>query len=275
MKNCISIQARLFLQLFLILMYLVFVNSSMALITYDDGGIHEISTYISDTIAVYDGPTQPTTVNVIAGGELENVYIYENSILSMNNGACVELYGYDNAQIDLHDSTVNVGLNVYDNSTLFCAGTTISMGIGTYGFSMATFEDSEIFLSLYALENSSVHVNSLQVSFITIRNNASLELEDLTGLGGPYVTFDLEDFSQLIIWGTDFEINGNLISPGTYTGSSLNIFTTGNLEYTTPSGLENQFIFDTLSSDATIILIPEPASFLLFGLSTLILRKRN
>ncbi len=68
-----------------------------AIIIYDDGGQHEINTPISERVEIYDGPaSQPTTVELVAGGSVRDVDVYQNSIFLMTGGV-------SNGSLALHD----------------------------------------------------------------------------------------------------------------------------------------------------------------------------
>lgn len=61
-------------------------NPAQALVVYDDGLTHEISTGIADDVAIYDGPgSQPTIVKLL-DGVIGDVDVYQNSRFEMLGG---------------------------------------------------------------------------------------------------------------------------------------------------------------------------------------------
>ena len=65
----------------------VAVNPADAVLVYDDGLTHEISTSVYEDIQVYDGPAgQPTLVRLLAGADTSDVDVFENSRFEMTGG---------------------------------------------------------------------------------------------------------------------------------------------------------------------------------------------
>ena len=62
-------------------------NQAGAVIVYNDGLVHEISTTVYEDIGVYDGPSgEPTLVRLLAGAETQDVDVFQNRRFEMVAG---------------------------------------------------------------------------------------------------------------------------------------------------------------------------------------------
>jgi hypothetical protein len=78
-------------------------NSAAAVIVYDDGLTHEITTIVYDDIHVYDGPAGiPTLVRLLPGADTSDVEVFENSRFEMTGGAIGE------GELRLHDNSTGL-----------------------------------------------------------------------------------------------------------------------------------------------------------------------
>ena len=67
-----------------------------AVIVFDDGGTHEISTNLGQHIGIYNSPGgRPTLVRLLAGGAVRDVDVYQNSRFVMLGGKSDGLYLHD------------------------------------------------------------------------------------------------------------------------------------------------------------------------------------
>lgn len=113
-------------------------------IIYNDGGVYEINTPISDSVEIYDGPaSQPTTVELVAGGSVRDVDVFQNSNFLMSGGTSYgllllrdtsrgEISGgvvdedpfaiWDNSQLTITGSYFDEGLSVRNEGQVFIYG---------------------------------------------------------------------------------------------------------------------------------------------------------
>ena len=75
-----------------ILMLIVFLTAGVchAAIIYNDGGTHTIDSYINDSVEVWDGPSDITTLNIVDNAIIQqSVYSAENSVVTISGGEIV------------------------------------------------------------------------------------------------------------------------------------------------------------------------------------------
>jgi len=104
--------------------------------TYNDGGVHEINTPIAKSVQIYDGPAnQPTTVELVAGGSVQDVDVYQNSLFLMSDGT------FGDGRLALRDSSrgeISGGIvnddpfYIWNNSQLIITGSDFSEGLWVY-----------------------------------------------------------------------------------------------------------------------------------------------
>ena len=145
-------------------------------------------------------------------------------------------------------------LNVLDYSQINLSGGSIGYDLFAYDFTNTTISSGSIGYDLYAFDYSQV---------------------ELTG-GSIGEIISAREYSQVTIFGSDFAVDGIPIGYGPITEGTINELgmLTGTLTGTLVNGdfLNNDFDIDP---DASIYLIPEPASIMFLGLGALWLRRRN
>jgi len=114
-----------------------------AVIVFNDGGIHEISTRVYEDIRVYDGPSgEPTLVRLVAGAETDDVDVFRNSRFEMIAGEIEDgtLSLYDHSRGEISGGRVSDdAMRVSDFGWLIITGGDIGPGFSSYG-------NSEIFI---------------------------------------------------------------------------------------------------------------------------------
>ena len=218
-------------------------------IIYDDGGIHEINTFINGGVEVYDSSTgNPTTVKLLSEGLIQwGLLAYNNSQVTISGGSMgYGLGAYDNSQVTIFDGTIGEDLAAENNSQITIFGGSIGEYLLAHNESRITISGGSIGEYMAAFDNSQV-----------IMSGGSVVTELIVG-----------NNSQITIYGTDFNVNGEPVGYGPITAAS------GILTGTLDSGeaINNDFyIYD----DAGIALVPEPGTVLLLGLGGLFLLKKQ
>jgi hypothetical protein len=145
-------------------------------------------------------------------------------------------------------------VNVLDYSQVNMSGGSIGFVLFTWDNSRADLSGGSIAVDLYATDYGQVDISGGSIGEI----------------------ISAREYSQITIFGNDFEVDGNPIGYGPITEGTINELgmLTGTLTGTLVNGdfLNNAFDIDP---DATIILVPEPATLLLIGIGVLCLRRRN
>ncbi len=145
-------------------------------------------------------------------------------------------------------------INVLDYSLITLSGGSIGYDLFAYDFSHTTIYSGSIGYDLYAFDYSQVELTGGSIgNFLSAR-----------------------EYSQVTIFGSDFAVDGIPVGYGPITEGTINELgmLTGTLTGTLQYGdlIDNFFYIDP---DATIILVPEPASLLLLGAGSLCFRRRN
>jgi hypothetical protein len=214
----------------------------------------------------------------------------------MNIGNIRNLLTYNNSTINISGGNVGIagnggGLGAFDNSTVNISGGQVGGlgkgGLSAYGSSTVNLSGDGYIERLTASYTSIVNIygGSIQGVFRG-EGNSSI---NITG-GDLYSGLDVYDFSQvtisgrfysphlnannnsrIIFYGSDFAIDGVQVAYGQYYASD---FANGRITGTliNNSILDKQFaIYD----NASIVLIPEPATLVLFSLGAVMLRKKR
>ncbi len=231
---------------------------------FNDGGTHNIDYLISPHVYVdYEAPGMQTTVNLLAGGSVGqgsgwNLYGYNDCHINVSGGAIGGyLYAFDNSQVDISGGWIGEGLEALDNSQVVFSGGTIGRELHAHGSSQVDISGGTIDFHLYTYDNSQVNISggTIGSSYLLVENSSVLSIE-----------------------GSDFAVDGQLFGYGElssiYGGSWLDEGWR-RLTGTLASGgtIDNDF---AIGHDASIVLIPEPATLLLLGLGGLaLLRNRR
>ena len=140
-------------------------------------------------------------------------------------------------------------VNVFDYSQFNMSGGSIGFELFTYDYSQSTITGGSIAYDLNAFHNSDIFV-----------------------LGGSIGdSLNIQNNGRITISGSGFEIDGNPVDYGIYTALDYPL---GTLTGTLTSGelINSDFeIYD----DASIFLVPEPGTFVLLGIGSLWLIRKN
>lgn len=231
--------------LFVVTMLFFITPYVSAVVIFGDGQEHTLDYTIDDFVEVRDGfidepPEVPTTLNVVTNGQvLVLLNCWGNSIINVFDGFLNGANGRENGLINVFGGEIGELLG-YNNSQITFSSGTVNTGIWTYDQSYA--------------EVSGGSIPSVLVSNDDSRINLS---------GGVIDNWlRAEGNSNITIYGSEFNYSYGLIS----------VFS-GHLTGTLANGdpIDNDFyIYD----NASIILMPEPSTLLLFGLGVFMLKRK-
>jgi len=287
-----------------------------ATLVFNDGGVHNIDYLIDDDVLVdYQASGMKTTVNLfdggrinymlqaledshinISGGKIGGPYFYaydrskvnisggsicyrfyadNNSQVSISGGQFYYLFAHGSSQIDMTGGAFHYDFFAYDTSQIDIVG-------GRIGFSLYGLNNSNISISggtignhLYARDKSQIDITGGLIGFSLYANNNSQ-----VSISGGLISNELiaDNSSVLTIYGSDFAVDGLDFGYGELTsilGGGWNDEPARYLTGTLLSGdlLNNDFY---IGHDASIVLIPEPATLLLLGLgAVMVMLKRK
>ncbi len=242
--------------IFLVLIAVLHFGICRAAITYidfSDGGVHEInssnSTGPEDIVRVdYGYPGVGTTLNVVSGGKIGwEVWAFESSNVNVLGGEIgSNLFAQNNSQITVSGGEIGEFLWSSGNSQITISGGHIGIQVDAYMNSQVTFSGGTIGNDLRADGYSNVIISG----------------------GQPGYELWATQHGVVTIYGSDFSIDGLNVGYGPITVAS------GILTGTLASGeaINNNFY---IREDAAIMLVPEPATFLLLALGSLALLKKR
>jgi hypothetical protein len=224
------------------------------LIEYSDGGTHDITSVISDTVWVdHAAPGMYTTVNLLAGGNIGELSVYQDGRANLLGGTLMRtpwgydcyghLYAYDRSQVAMSDGATG-DLIAHDSSHLAISGGVVWDDVVAYDNSQVTISGGILKNCLFLTDGSHV-----------ILSGGIIERQ-----------IYLRKWSTLTIYGSDFVFNGSPIG-----GSVLELH---NLWSYPPWS----FLTGVLANgDALDVYLytPEPAMVLLLGLGGMVLRRKH
>ncbi len=262
-------------------------SSLLANIYFNDGGVHDVDYAINEPIQIYNESFWdfPTTVNFLAGASLYVVHgsvglsVIEDSILNVYGGvldAVVVTRGNSTtsinagnimyARFDTHASSqLNIKGGILQNLNLWHQDSSIVNITGGTIYTTPHY-------SIICEDNSSTFITG--GNFICDENFRISVRQYSTMLISGGINFikhlSISDNSHAIIKGYNLKINDIDVPSGNYSGTRSGIMTGTLLDGT-------DFIYDlsiTNNAILTVHNIPEPTTILLFGLSSLFLRKK-
>jgi len=229
------------------------VDAAYTYIDFCDGGVHEInssnSTGVDDIVRIdYGYPGIGTTVNLVLGGKIGYCLdAFENSNFTMSGGEiATHLSGSNDSHITISGGEIGEEVLCGGNSQVTISGGHIGIEINAYMNSQITFSGGTIGYDLRANGYSHVIISGGQVAHELWATQNSI----------------------MTVYGSDFSIDGLNVGYGPITATS------GILTGALASGemLNNNFY---IYENASIILVPEPATVFLLGLGCLALRRRR
>ena len=133
---------------------------AQATVVYNDGRIHTVNWWIYDMVEVRNSPmNQPTTLNVVPGGMIIYLYVYNSSQVNISGGFIDHfLWARDNSQVNMSSGYINYYLYGCDNSHVNMSGGSISGDLGAYGISDVSLSGGSINGYLEAYESSQMTI---------------------------------------------------------------------------------------------------------------------
>lgn len=232
---------------------LLYASPVIATLTLADGGVHNIDYAVSTRIVVDSGwPALRTTVNILEGADLRELWGFGDSIINVSGGSIDSLKAYDNSQALVSSGSMK-SLAAHDSSQITVSGGSIYTYV-SIGRSQTTVSGGSI-SRLVAGGNSRVTVSG----------------------GSIVVSMRLSSSAIITIDGSDFAVDGtpiDYIELTSILGGDPFYERYRRLTGTLLNGdpLDNDF---RIGDSAKIVLIPEPATLLLLGLGGMMLRKRR
>jgi hypothetical protein len=248
---------------------ILLITTELQAMIFHDGGIHEVSGRVQDSIEVYDGLNdQATVLNV-------KVYAEDTEIWEG-----VDIYGHSqiNVNPDMSSGRIYIGHGIfsYNYSHIAVYGGEITpagdfSAIYTADYSTATITGGNIKGTVMAINNSKIDISGgvihggIHPGFLRAEENGEIVLSGAEGTFGA----ELHSWNagKIIIHGSNFNYPIGPITDlsGTLTGTLLDGSVINSTFYritgNTPTG--------------SIILIPEPATLLLLGLGTVFLIRKQ
>lgn len=226
-------------------------------LTIADGGVHSIDYAVNGSIDIYDTIGGLATTVDLAPGGMAASYLsaYDNTIFTLSGGLIGEyLNAQGNSYVTISSGAIGSWMYVADNSRVDVTGGLIGSWIDTQNNSQLTISGGMVGDGLSASHNSRITISGGSVAGPLSAYNNSLVIIS-GGYFGDLLTVD--DNGQVIIMGSDFNFGLGRITE-----------TQGTLTGTLQNGDSINFGFHLYSANASITLIPEPATLLLLGLGS-------
>jgi formylglycine-generating enzyme required for sulfatase activity len=217
-----------------------------ATIYLDDGEIHDVNYPVNDEVWVdWDSPGMETTVNWLEGASmglnLRHLRAYEDSRINIAGGSLDEdMYAFDRSLVTVNDGRIR-GLEVYNEAQVNIVGGTMN-GVIAHDNSEVIILDSD--RRMGGRGNGIGRIYCYEESRATVSG----------GTIGPILVFDE---SVLTLIGSDFSINGESVGYGQYFSDPR----ITNIEGTLANG-DSLFSRCSILDNSSIILapVPEPAT---------------
>jgi hypothetical protein len=228
---------------------------------FNDGGIHNIDTAIAGPVSVFEGPSGPTTLNMLSGGSILVGDTHASSSYGIEAvDSAVNISGGSVSVGDAYAGTAN-GIYIA-NGTLNISSGSVSVGSGYAG-------------SAYLLDiiNSTANISGGSLSAGIVAGSATLlyVADSTLSISGGNLSVGTDSTGLYVTDGT-VNISGAAFNYGLGPVSTTSGTLTGVLDDGTPLNLS---FIQTGANE--IVLIPEPSTWVLvgLGLSALLLFRRR
>jgi len=176
------------------------IGQARADLIYNNGIVNNLSTALGDNAVIENGATNPTTLNILPNGSVNNATVEGSSYLNVAGGSVLgNLDAFGSSQVTVQGNflanPLDGSLGAHDSSNVTLEGASspiMAQGLSADGSSRLTIQGAEA-ISLSAAGNSTVSVYSLQLhnqATITATDSAHLIVNsDLFAIGGIVGTF--------------------------------------------------------------------------------------
>lgn len=224
--------------------WLALPKAAATVLFFDDGVVHDVSWATDIDVVVLNSYPEhtPTTLNLLAGGRIGTIG-QGDSDLNVFGASVINMF--DSSDVE-HD------LIAHDDSTVNIYGGSVHHDLITLDASQVNMYGGGVGPDLHIKDDSHVTISGGWVG---------------GGFGGSVF---LRNDSVTVIKGSNFEIDGQPLGYGVFT--TLDI-TSGKLTGMLLGGQplnSNFYLYD----NASLVLIPEPATLFLLGLGAVMLRRK-
>ena len=209
------------------------------------------------TGALYDN----SIASVVQGGRVDYLFARASSTANITGGSVGMLYAHDTSMVNTTGGSVS-GLGAYATSTVDITGGSVG-SLVAHDTSTANITSGWV-ETLYAHETSTVNMSGNGVSWLNAYDSSMVSIS-----GGTVRSLHAYDTSTITVLGKDFVLGSGLWLRGN------EVFGTGTLSGQWLAGTHWTMGIWGNDETATILLIPEPATLLLFGLGGLTLRRKT
>ncbi len=197
-------------------------SPAMALISFDDGGVHSLNSETYDDVWVdYLKPGMATTLNILDGMSQDEPYhvkCWEDGIINVLDGYINKFDAYSRSQVDMSGGSI-VSLSAYGTSQVTVSGGSIGRYLYAYDSSQVTVSDGSISRHLYAYDSSQVTVSGGSMGDLPANDSSQVTVS-----GGSMRDLHARGSSRIDMSGGS--INGSLFalhsSQVTVSGGSIN-----------------------------------------------------
>jgi len=256
-----------------------------ATIVYDFGGEYDIDFPVNDSVRVYNNANdEPTTVNLLPNGSVTWMDVWDTSQINIAGGLIGgsifgQFFAHDDSIVTFSSGVVENAFEIMGNNQTTITGGSIGYNFQSNDYAQASISNTSIGYQVSIQDHSRISIDATTVDGIVeswhdsevdilggemldnvvARNNSSI---DITG-GNLHGIIDVYDDAVITLYGSNFNYSYGAItnSTGILTGTLAN----GN-------PINNRFY---VHDNASIVLVPEPATLLLLGFGAAVLRRKR
>ena len=238
---------------------------------YNDGQTHDIMTYVLGPRIIVDNENSgpPTTINILSGGSVHDILMYNESTLNLIGGTVRdEIHCKNSSLLNFESGLVKYNIHARNNSIVNMTGGVIKQDIvagenaeitfsnGSIG-RISTYNNSSLYISSGTIQRACFAFGDSQIiiyggtfnNLIGFENNGNIEIHG--GVFNNYFRGCL--YAKLYFHGSDFSINGNPVSYGQYYSSD---FASGDIMGTLQNGDSLNSYFQISNSSSIILVDP-------------------
>jgi hypothetical protein len=146
-------------------------------IQFRDSKVHDIDTDLGKPARVdYIAPGQKTTVNLMDGGLVSfHFEVYQDGIVNILGGMCVNLYAWDDATINLSGGLVGNGAVIRDNCKFTMTGGEVSSYLDFEDKTAGTISGGRL-ASVGASDNTRLTISGSRFRFLSASDTAVVKI---------------------------------------------------------------------------------------------------